>query len=379
MDHLLTNISILYRYIQKYLDKYLMPYNIGSGQFIFLLLINENEGITMQKVTDHGDFDKGTTSKSIQKLEEEGYVIVKSDPSDKRVKKLYLTAKANEIMNDLYQLRNACCNQLLYGFEDSELSSQIEIMTNNSRVFLEQQAPCVKIGGIQKLSLLDYPDEMACTVFTSGCNFKCPFCHNKNLVFVPADVTYYEQAELLTYLTKRQGILKAVCISGGEPSLHDGLLELITEIKALNYLVKLDTNGYYPEALSKLIASGMIDYIAMDLKNSPDKYPMTTGLDEKSFDLNKIDQSIDMIKQSKIPYEFRTTVVEEFHEVDDFKKMSQRWLQHVPNYSLQYYVDGEGVIGKGMTACTVDKMQQIKEELEKTIANVKIKGGDANV
>lgn len=379
MDHLLTSISILYRYIQKYLDKYLLPYNLGSGQFIFMLLINENEGITMQKLAEVGDFDKGTTSKSIQKLEELNYVIVKPDEQDRRSKRLYLTASGIEVMRELYQIRNACCNQLLYGLEDCQLVSQVEKMTNNSRVFLEKQSSHVKIGGIQKLSLLDYPDQMACTIFTSGCNFKCPFCHNKNLVFVPADVTYYEQAELMDYLKKRKGILKAVCISGGEPCLHQDLLELIKDIKELGYLIKLDTNGYYPEKLEAMLETGLIDYVAMDIKNSADKYAKTTGLDDNSFDITKIDQSIKIIKEQAKDYEFRTTIVDEFHTLADIKAITERWLKGVMQYSLQYYVESEGVIMKGLHPCSEAMMHQMKEELEKTIANVKIKGGDANV
>ncbi len=373
MNNLLLDISSLYRDVQKYLDKNLKNYSLGSGQFLFILTINENEGITMQELAEIGNFDKGTTSKTISKCEDEGYILVKADEFDRRIKRLYTTNKAATIINDLYEIRKKCTDNLLLGLDKEKLSDYFHKVALNSKVFIEEDDEHIKIGGIQKISLVDYPNKMACTVFTSGCNFKCPFCHNKDLVFVPPNITYYQQDEIFNYLSKRKEILNAVCISGGEPCVQASLIDFIFKIKELGYLVKLDTNGYYPDYLQELIETNNIDYIAMDIKNSKEKYAETVGLKEECFDITNIDKSIQLIKNCGIDYEFRTTLVSELHTLDDVVKIKD-WIKECKCYTLQPYKESENVISQSFSTPSDDFMQQAKQILSKNIKNTKIRG-----
>ena len=165
----------------------------------------------------------------------------------------------------------------------------------------------IKISGMQKLTLLDYPEHTACTLFVAGCNFKCPFCHNSELL--SGDVSFYDEAEIFAFLKKRVGVLEGVCVTGGEPTLYGDLDRFLGDIKALGYKIKLDTNGYAPDRLSALIDAGLLDYIAMDVKNSPARYAETAGLDGfgARFDIENIERSVDIIMRSGVDYEFRTT------------------------------------------------------------------------
>ncbi|MBO7336743.1 MAG: anaerobic ribonucleoside-triphosphate reductase activating protein, partial [Lachnospiraceae bacterium] len=192
------------------------------------------------------------------------------------------------------------------------------------------------IRGISKLTLLDFPGHIACTVFTGGCNFRCPYCHNAGLVLDAPDYPEIPEDEFFDFLESRKNKLEGVCITGGEPTLNSGLPEFIKKIKQAGFNVKLDTNGYLPDVLEDLIKSGDLDMIAMDIKNSPEKYALTAGLDETHFDLEKIKRSVEMIKNSGIAYEFRTTVARPFHELSDMTRIGE-WLAGPSPYFIQNY------------------------------------------
>lgn len=192
------------------------------------------------------------------------------------------------------------------------------------------------IRGISKLTLLDFPGHIACTVFTGGCNFRCPYCHNAGLVLDAADNPEIPEDEFFDFLENRKNKLEGVCITGGEPTLNSGLPEFIKKIKQAGFNVKLDTNGYLPDVLESLIKSGDLDMIAMDIKNSPEKYALTAGLDETHFDPEKIKRSVEMIKKSGIAYEFRTTVARPFHELSDMTRIGE-WLAGPSPYFIQNY------------------------------------------
>lgn len=202
------------------------------------------------------------------------------------------------------------------------------------------------IKGLQKLTLLDYPGIMACTVFTGGCNFRCPFCHNASLVTHIDDEIVTEE-EFFELLDKRTSILQGVCITGGEPTLQPGLYEFIAKIREKGYKVKLDTNGYRPDVLKKLVNDNMLDYVAMDIKNSKEKYGLTVGISD--FDIAPIEESVEFLKQGRVDYEFRTTIVKEFHDPQDIVAIGE-WLKGVPKYFLQGYIDSGDCIENGFEA-----------------------------
>ena len=199
----------------------------------------------------------------------------------------------------------------------------------------------MKIKGLQKLTLLDYKGYLAATIFTGGCNFTCPFCHNRDLVLYPNAVPTIPETEVLHYLKERQNRLEAVCITGGEPTLQKDLGNFLEKIKSLGYKIKLDTNGSSPKQLELLLSNQLIDYIAMDIKNSTEKYGTTTGLEH--IKTENVERSISIIMNSACDYEFRTTVVKELHTKEDIKSICQ-WIQGAKAYFLQAYRDSEQVI-----------------------------------
>lgn len=198
------------------------------------------------------------------------------------------------------------------------------------------------IHGFQKMTLLDYPEKVACTIFTAACNLRCPFCHNAGLVTKIETAERIDESEVLAYLQKRKGILDGICITGGEPTLQKDLADFIRKIRDLGYAVKLDTNGTNPAVLQSLLDEGLLDYVAMDIKNTPEKYEATVGV--PSFDVTPIQQSIDLLLAGRVDFEFRTTVVAEYHTPEDIGKIA-RWLSGAPRYFLQPFVDSGNLIG----------------------------------
>ncbi len=223
----------------------------------------------------------------------------------------------------------------------------------------------MKILGLQKLTILDFPSKVACIVFTAGCSFRCPFCHNASLVKCEGDVV--KEEEILAYLKKRQGILDGVVITGGEPTVQPDLLDFIKKIKELGYSVKLDTNGYHPEALEMILKAGVLDYVAMDIKNSKEKYSLITGV--PNVDLSRIEKSVELIKNGGVAYEFRTTVMEEFHTAQDIVAIS-KWIAGAKRYFLQNFNDSGDVLIGTYTPVSEEKMAEFKEIMAKTVAEV---------
>lgn len=227
------------------------------------------------------------------------------------------------------------------------------------------------ISGLQKTTLLDFPGHVAATIFTSGCNMRCPFCHNMNLVAGSDAHAAYSEAEILKFLKKRQGILEGVCITGGEPTLQKDLIPFITSIKSLGYKVKLDTNGTNPSIISQLISLSLVDYVAMDIKSSLSDYPRVCGID--NFDVSPISDSIDLLKNSAIPYEFRTTVIANFHNssiMEDIGKL----LKGSMAYYLQPFVDSEFVPNHELTSPNDEELIAYRKQLLNYISKVEVRG-----
>jgi pyruvate formate lyase activating enzyme len=234
------------------------------------------------------------------------------------------------------------------------------------------------IRGLQKLTLLDYPGKVACTVFTDGCNFACPFCHNASLVHRP-DVPPVNAApaispdEVLAFLKKRQGILDGICVTGGEPLLQAGLTSFLEQVKALGYRIKLDTNGSLPARLKDLVARDLVDYIAMDIKNAPDKYAETIG--RRIYDLTQVRESVEFLRSLPGRYEFRTTVVREFHTDTDFEQIGT-WLAGAERYFLQSFIDSGDILSPGLHAHEPETLRSFLTIVQKTIPTAALRGVD---
>lgn len=223
--------------------------------------------------------------------------------------------------------------------------------------------------GFDKLSLLDYEEKASCVLFSKHCNFRCPFCHNGLTVLESEEFTPWE--EIISYLRKRKGLIDAVVFSGGEPTLLDDLYEKIKEIKELGYLIKLDTNGTNPEILDRLIKEGLLDYVAMDIKNSLNKYPLTVGCPKVN--VEKIKESIKILCKSPVKYEFRTTLVKEFHDEQSIKELGEL-INGSHTLYLQKFVEREGCIKKGLHEIDLIEANKFKEILSKYISKVELRG-----
>ncbi len=226
--------------------------------------------------------------------------------------------------------------------------------------------------GLQTLSLVDFPGKVAATIFTGGCNLRCPYCHNARLVTAPAEAReQYEEQEILAFLSSRRGLLDGVVLSGGEPLLHEGLADFATRVKTMGFLVKLDTNGCYPGQLRALLEMGSIDYVAMDIKNSLPKYPLTVGA--PGFDPAPVEESAALLMDGPTDYEFRTTLVRELHTRADLLDIAHL-LKGARRYFLQSFSDSGELIESGLHGFSPDEMRAFAEIFRPYITEVSLRG-----
>ena len=366
--------SILYRCNQKHFDKLLNKYDLGYTQLVLLTQIYESEGISMNELAIRGVFDKGTITKSIQRLEQLSYVRIENSEVDKRSKLLYTTDKAQEIMPELYKMRSEWQTYLSSDVSVNDLETYYSVMRKlieKAREYSIDTDSDIRFYGLQKLTLLDYPGNMASTVFTGGCNFRCPFCHNRSLVFLNENDSEISTNDIMDFLEKRKKVLDGICITGGEPLLHRGIEDFIRNVKDLGLKVKLDTNGSNSKTLKRLVEEKLVDYVAMDIKNCPKKYPETIGLE--AYDLSEVERSKNYLLEGHVDYEFRTTVVKEYHEPKDFVEIG-KWIKGAKHYYLQNFEDHGSCIKEGLSEVGLDVLQKMKETVEEYVEDVQIRG-----
>ena len=228
----------------------------------------------------------------------------------------------------------------------------------------------MRIDGLQTLTLLDYPGKVACTVFTSGCNMRCPFCHNASLVCgeVPP---FMEKEEFFAFLKKRTGVLDGVCVTGGEPLLQEGLIPFLLEVKEKGFTTKLDTNGLLHDRLRAVVEAGAVDYVAMDIKNCKARYAETAGV--PGLDLAPSEKSVQFLMEGSVDYEFRTTVVKELHNKADFDEIG-RWLKGAKRYFLQSFKDSGDILSPGLSPMEKADLLEIRDRLRAEIPGVELRG-----
>ena len=230
----------------------------------------------------------------------------------------------------------------------------------------------MKIYGLQKMTLLDFPGRVACTVFLGGCDFRCPFCHNFELVDGTAS-PLMEADELFAFLEKRRGLLDGVAITGGEPCLWPDLTDLMRRIRDMGYGVKLDTNGAHPDRLAEILREGLADYVAMDVKNSPEKYAQTCGV--ARLELSPIRESARLLMTGDADYEFRTTVVDELHEARDFEAVGA-WIAGARRWFLQAFTDRDSVPYGNLHAPAKEKMLEYLAVARRYVPESQLRGVD---
>ncbi len=227
------------------------------------------------------------------------------------------------------------------------------------------------ISGMQKLTLLDYPGNTACLIFTQGCNFRCPFCHNKDLLNESGENQIVSENEVFSYLEKRKGVIDGVCISGGEPLLQKDIESFITKVKEMGFKVKLDTNGSSPSKLKRLLDNNLLDYVAMDIKNNFLNYDKTSGIE--MLNIENIKRSIDILEHSNIEYEFRTTIVKELHDILGLEEIC-KYLGPNVKYYIQNYKDCDTVLQKGLSGFNTEELVSIQNKLKLRNPNVVVRG-----
>ncbi len=229
----------------------------------------------------------------------------------------------------------------------------------------------MNIQGFQKMTLLDYPERVACTVFTGGCNFRCPFCHNASLVTDINLKSAFNEEEILSFLEKRQGILDGVCITGGEPLLQPDIKQFIIKIKSLGFKVKLDTNGSFPDKLKELIDENLVDYVAMDIKNSKEKYLITAGVTKDI--MPSVEKSVKILLENRVDYEFRTTVTAQHHTVEDIENIA-KWIKGAKRYFIQGFVDSGEILGETLLSSPDEKTLQSMEKVADNYLFTRLRG-----
>ena len=230
------------------------------------------------------------------------------------------------------------------------------------------------IAGLQKMTITDFPENVACILFLKGCNFRCPYCHNSELIDYKIDDNYILKEEVFDFLKKRQGILDGVVISGGEPTVNKDLPKLIKEIRDLGFKIKLDTNGTNPQMLKELLEDGLIDYVAMDIKNVQTKYLETAGLSEKNVQiLENVQKSIDILKKSKVDHEFRTTIMKNYHNIEDLEEIN-KLIGKDEKYFIQNFEDSEYVLDHNIEPFSEKELKEIKNKLTKNFQKTSVRG-----
>ena len=225
------------------------------------------------------------------------------------------------------------------------------------------------IGGLQKVTLLDFPGKVACTVFLTGCNLRCPYCHNPDLVLTKDNGKYISEKEFFEFLLSRKGKLDGVCITGGEPTLYPNLTNLILRIREMGFLVKLDSNGTVPEILKPLLREKLLDYVAIDIKNAPARYAETCGADVIEY----VEKSVALLKNSNIDYEFRTTVCHPFHSPKCMEEIG-RWLRNAKRYYIQPFVDSGNLLGSGVSVMTKSELEMLLNAVKPYIPAAELRG-----
>lgn len=367
--------AALYRCNQKYYDKVLSGFGLSYSGLIFLISIYEDEGLMLNKLAQDGSFDKGSITKAINKLEENGFVVIQDSKKDKRAKELYTTQKTRDLMPKLYQIRQEYLNYLSEDLNEEEVETLNSLMDKVLLKAREYSKTNIDIQNIQisnfiPLSFIHYDNLSTAVIQTGGCNFRCRHCENKNLVFLSSSSEKINVSDVLNYLNKRQNMLQGVVVEGGEPLLHDGIVSLLQELRDLDLNIKLCTNGSQFERLKQIVDLRLADEIEVKIMGSKYYYAKYIGLE--SFDTSNIDKTINLLINGNIKYCFTLTLTDE--EID-YEELG-RWLKDVKCLKLRRYNKSDECIDKSIEATPKEKLSEIIEILNKYVKEIKLEGYD---
>lgn len=325
-NDLLMDISILYRNTQKYFDRALEPFKLTYGQLPVLLFIYEHEGTTMQSIVENGQYDKGTVTKNVQKLENLGYIKIEPSKQDKRQKLLYPTKKSASVMAKIYQIRQDWWMNTIEGIDAGEILTFEEIyqkLSKNINKSADLDLSEVRFYSLQKMTLNAYPGKLCAVLSVGGCNLKCPNCTQKPLVYLKENRSFLPQNKITHFLEERKDFLQAISLHGGEITLHPELLPFFQYAQSLGYKIQIETNGTNPGLLKEWISQKAVDRIILHIKASKPNYAKAVGID--GFDLESIQKSLELLKKDIVDYQIQTDLQEDMDE-DTLMEIAQ-WIQ----------------------------------------------------
>ncbi len=372
LKDLLLDLSILYRSTQKYYDRQLQDINLTYAQLPILILIYENEGLSLQDVALKGDYDKGTVSKNVRHLQNQAYIRVQPSAKDKRNKELYTTSEAKAIMSKVYEIRRDWWKHLIKNIDEEDLNRFLpmyQAMTKNASTYKDAQPYFIHFYDWQKVSLSAYPDQVSTILRVGGCNFRCPQCIQSNLVYVNENQEEIPIEDVYAYLNKRKDVLQAVCISGGEPLMNKNLHLFLSKVKSMGFKVKLSTNGSYPERLKQYVEKGLIDYVELAIKNSPKMYGKTIGMVD--YDFTPIRQSVDYVLSGSVDYAFKISLTKEFHSLETVKELAQ-WIDGAKKIIVDTNVDARKTIQRGVHPMDTETFEQAIQIFQQHVQIVEI-------
>ena len=373
-NDLLMDSSILYRSTQKYYDKMLQDLNLSYAQLPILIEIYENEGISLQQIVQVGGYDKGTVTKNVQKLNALGYISIQTSVKDKRAKELYTTALTKKHISEIYGIRRDWWHHITQDLDANEIevfSKFYQTLSTHARSYADLEQTNLQFYKLKKLSLSDYEGHLSSSLYTGGCNLKCPYCHSRDLVYLKENRYPIVTEKINEYLESHRKDLDGIYISGGEPLMHEGVVSFLKYAKTLNYKIKLHTNGMYYDRLHKIIHEKLVDSISLDIKNAPSAYAKTCGVED--IDINEIEKSLCLLKTSHIPFDLCVTLVNEFHNEKNIEELGQ-WIQGVHMVVLQPFQNNETTIDHSLHSPDEKQILKYKTILEKYVDTVKIRG-----
>ena len=372
-NDLLMDSSILYRSTQKYYDKMLQDLNLSYAQLPILIEIYENEGISLQKIVQVGGYDKGTVTKNVQKLNTLGYVSILTNAKDKRAKELYTTALTKKHISEIYGIRRDWWHHITQDLNAQQIevfSKFYQTLSNHARSYADLEQTNLQFYKLKKLSLSDYDSHLSCSLYTGGCNLKCPYCHSKDLVYLKENRYPIVTEKINEYLQGHKKDLDGIYISGGEPLMHEGILSFLQYAKSLGYKIKLHTNGMFYDRLKRILNEKLVDFISLDIKNAPNTYAKTCGVEDVN--LKDIEKSLALLKNSLFEYDICVTLVHEFHNEKTMDELGQ-WIQGVDHVVLQPFVDNETTIDHSLHSPDFDQILKYRQILEQYVKHVEIR------
>ena len=369
----LMNISVLYRSTQKYYDRMLQSINITYAQLPILIMIFEHEGISMREIAQSGFYDKGTISKNVKHLEQQGYIHIYTSKQDKRNKELYTSDLAKQNMSTIYSIRRNWWQHLIQHIDESAFTQFIgsyDQLAKNARQYEDASDSQIHFFQWKKVSLNAYPNKIATVLYMAGNNFRSPFDCHPELLFIKEDLKEIPLYEIKLYLRNRRNQIQALSIEGGEPLMNPNLSSFLQFTKKLGYLNKIKTNGTYPDLMIEWIEKKYLDFIDLKIMNSPNQYAKSIGMEK--FSISCIDQSLEYLKNGSIDYQCSIYLVKEYHSIRSIEAIA-KWLSGIKKLVIYTNIEACNTVQKHLHNIDLQMRYDMIQILKASCENVEVR------